>query len=624
MQNLIDGVIRELGQKNFFEAIKYCNQLISQFPRNYIFYEIRGNCYLETGSYVKAIQNYSEAIEYFKLTEGKSNSEVATLYNRRGYARLKLNLYTEAIEDFDKATGYKPDFAEAFNNCGNAYRKLEQYEEALKQCNKAIECKPDFAEAFNNRGNIYYLFSKSDEAILDYSRAIELRPDYTGAYYNRGAAFFYLQKKIIEAKNDWEKVLELNSAYEKELREKLDKIDAKLDEMKNEGLIPTVNEPLSLVKDEEVIKTFEEKTIEEEPEIENSIDKVSEDKTEPKLEIYNITTEDDKEITKQDEKLEDKQEDEITEEPQKIEKPNEEKNETEVSSDIEIPDIDFKNIFREAEKEIENEDDLKPLTEIFEQIYQPPVKKENIIPEEVKQLHKEIENLPEKYEPKENKEEKYEEVVIKHEGKSKSDDIKLPWEPKQKEKSGIVNSGKVNISYLDENEERSFLKSPIFIIALIFISLVIFSVSAYLFYNKLYEKKPQTTKQETTTEAIDTNKSAGNIDSTQIKDTIENKDTKSEIKEETKKQDVKEEKTEPQVTMIKNFVVIKESDGIYLQVASLKDKGSADTKAASINKKKIKTKVVEADLGSKGKYYRVRIGPFKSFEEAKTEANKID
>ena len=75
---------------------------------------------------------------------------------------------------------------------------------------------------------------------------------------------------------------------------------------------------------------------------------------------------------------------------------------------------------------------------------------------------------------------------------------------------------------------------------------------------------------------------------------------------------------------VDDYVVIKEKDGIYLQVASLKEKSSADTKAASINKKKINANVIEADLGSKGKYYRVRIGPFKTIDEAKTAANKIE
>jgi tetratricopeptide (TPR) repeat protein len=630
MQNLIDGIIRELEQKNYFEAIKYCNQLIAQFPKNYIFYEIRGNCYLETGSFVTAIQSYSEAIEYFKLSEGKSNADVASLYNRRGYARLKLNLYNEAIKDFQKATEYKPDFAEAYNNCGNAYRKLEQYDDALSQCNKAIESKPDFAEAYNNRGNIYYHFSKDNEAVFDYTRAIELRPNYAGAYYNRGAAYYYLQNKLIEAKNDWEKVIKLNPSYERELKERLDKIDEALELMRSTGEIPLVSEPLSLVKDEKPEEHVEEK--QEEP-IDIGKEKIEEEHQEPVLEIY--------EEQKAEEIIEEKPEEpelekieepelEKTEEPIleksediKIEEPVIEKEEIVQDADIEIPDIDFKSMFQEEEKEIEEVDDLKPLAEIFEQIYEPKIESEKIISEEAKQLHKEIEDIPIPSESKEKKEDSYIEELMEEANEDKPKEINLPEEPGQKERASEL-ARLINPSYMDEKEEKSIFKSPLFIIPLIFIVLVVFAISAYLIYNKFYTKKLQSVKQEVTSELKDTVKSSGNIDSTQIKDTIAEKTAKTEAKEESKQKETKVEKTVPEVTMIKNFVVINEKDGIYLQVASLKEKNSADTKAASINKKKINANVVEADLGSKGKYYRVRIGPFKTIDDAKTAANKIE
>ncbi len=619
MQNLIDGVIRELEQKNYSEAIKYCNKLIAQFPDNYIFYEIKGNCNLETGNFTEAIKNYSDAIGYFKLTEGKSNSNVATLYNRRGYARLKLNLYNDAISDFEKAIEYKPDFAEAYNNCGNAYRKLGLYDEALRQCNKAIEYKPDFAEAYNNRGNIYYLFSKGEEAIDNYTRAIEIRPNYTGAYYNRGAAYYYLQNKLIEAKSDWERVIKLNVSYESELKGRLEKIEETLDEMRREGIIPTVSEPLSLVKGDEMEKA-ETTDFEESKEVTEET-KVNEEKIEPLMEILDVSDKKENVIEKSDELIEEKTE-EVTLE----------KTDVSQTSDFEIPDIDFKNIFKEEEKGLDTFDDLKPLTEIFEQIYQPTIKDENIIPEEVKQLHKEIEDIPLPSEEKvlspppetsEVKKDEYIEELIKHEGKSKADDAKLPWETEKKEKETEL-SGMLNPSYLEDKEKRSIFKSPLFIISLIFIFLVAFALTAYIIYNKYYNKKLLTTNQQITSEQKDTTKLSGNIDSSQIRDTITEKTDKIETKEETKKKEIKEEKTVPNGTVIKGFVVINEKDGIYLQVASLKDKASADKKAEIINKKNVKTKVIEADLGDKGKYYRIRIGPFKNIEEAKIAANKID
>ena len=191
MQKLIDSVIKELEQGKFSEAIIYCDKLILNYPNNYIFFEIKGNCLLETGRTSEAIENYSNAIKFIIPTDQKSKSDLAALYNRRGFAKIKENDLLEAVNDFKQSLSYNPDFAEAYNNKGNVYRKLEKYEKAIKQCTKAIEIKPDFAEAFNNRGNNYYLLSKDAEAINDYTKAIELKHNYAGAYYNRGTAYYY-------------------------------------------------------------------------------------------------------------------------------------------------------------------------------------------------------------------------------------------------------------------------------------------------------------------------------------------------------------------------------------------------------------------------------------------------
>ena len=72
-----------------------------------------------------------------------------------------------------------------------------------------------------------------------------------------------------------------------------------------------------------------------------------------------------------------------------------------------------------------------------------------------------------------------------------------------------------------------------------------------------------------------------------------------------------------------NVAYIKTSDGVYIQTASLKNKSDADKMASGINKGNKEVFVKEADLGDKGKYYRVRIGKFASMEEAKEFAGKL-
>lgn len=228
MQILIDDILRELTKGNFSEVIKYCNELIASFPDNYILYEIRGNCLLETGVYFEAVNNFREAINKIDRSDSKLPDDLAQLYNRKGFAEIKLGEYKSAIEDFKSAEKYKPEFPELLNNFANAYRKMGEYQLAIDYCNKAIAVKPDFPEIYNNRGNIFYMISEDAESISDYSKAIELKPDYAGAFFNRGTAYYYLKNDLLKAKSDWEKAIELNPEYKRDLTDKLEEIEISL------------------------------------------------------------------------------------------------------------------------------------------------------------------------------------------------------------------------------------------------------------------------------------------------------------------------------------------------------------------------------------------------------------
>lgn len=65
------------------------------------------------------------------------------------------------------------------------------------------------------------------------------------------------------------------------------------------------------------------------------------------------------------------------------------------------------------------------------------------------------------------------------------------------------------------------------------------------------------------------------------------------------------------------IVYVRTSEGFYIQTGSFKDKSVADSKAKLIKPNGKTVAVKEADLGDKGTYYRVRIGVFKTQEEAK-------
>ncbi|WP_146695774.1 tetratricopeptide repeat protein [Orientia tsutsugamushi] len=93
-----------------------------------------------------------------------------------------LEQYQEAIENFDFAIKYKPDFPDAYNNKGAALCTLKQYQEAIENFDFAIKYKPDFSDTYNNKGIALNELGRHQEAMESYNLAIKYDPDNVYAY----------------------------------------------------------------------------------------------------------------------------------------------------------------------------------------------------------------------------------------------------------------------------------------------------------------------------------------------------------------------------------------------------------------------------------------------------------
>ena len=111
----------------------------------------------------------------------------AETYNNRGEMMASMELYYEAIVEYNKAIRLNPDFALAYSNRGAAKNELGRYEEGIADCDRAIRLDPRLAIAYNNRGFAKNQLEQYGEAIVDYDQAIRLAPSYAIAYHNRGA-----------------------------------------------------------------------------------------------------------------------------------------------------------------------------------------------------------------------------------------------------------------------------------------------------------------------------------------------------------------------------------------------------------------------------------------------------
>jgi len=621
MQNLIDDVIRELEKGNYVDAIKYCDQLIESFPDNYIIYEIRGNCMLETGNYVDAIKNYEEAIKKIDPRKEKQINDLAALYNRKGFAKIKLNDFENAVEDFKQAEKIRPDFPELYNNFANAYRNLEEYKLALDYCGKAIAQKSDFPEVYNNRGNIYYMLSKDSEAIVDYSKAIEFNPNYAGAYFNRGTTYFYLKNDYENAKKDWEKAIELNPDFKKDLSDKLKEIESKLNSITEEPLViletdssnrpekKTVEPKEELKSEESITDNIKETDIPVGKETPLLIPEKAEDSNDNDFfeKSLNFHTE-----------LTEKTTDEINSENSDLFKDMDDYFKTfetkDSKNEIDIPDFNFKDIFTEN-KEKESVYD-SPVTEEFT----PPG--ENIIPEELKQLHKEISEIPASaMKNSEVKDEKIERVP-------QNEKVPEPDAIKQK----IV---------LPEEKESNKKQKPVLIWSLIILIVIIvgFIIIYQSFYKNTGNEIKETARVDSTVTSqanqenllMDsaTNKAGLNEGVTTKDTTLDENITENKNEEETK-ENVKEQPADnvkPVTSFIEgrtDLILIHEGNNYFIQVGSFKDRESAEARVKKLQNSNIKYEIKEVDLGDKGKFYRVRVGSFDSKESAVSYALKIE
>jgi Flp pilus assembly protein TadD, contains TPR repeats len=190
--------------RSYSDPMTFYNFAISQNPDNALMYNNRGYVKVNIGDFQEAINDYTKAIEL--------NPNFALFYYNRGNAYSDKSDLENAIKDYDKVIELNPDDADAYNNRGIAYSDKSDFEKAIKDYDKVIELKPDDADAYNNRGSAYDEKGDHEMAIKDYDKTIELNPNYTVAYYNRGSA--YKAKGMLkEAEQDFKMYEKLKKKY---------------------------------------------------------------------------------------------------------------------------------------------------------------------------------------------------------------------------------------------------------------------------------------------------------------------------------------------------------------------------------------------------------------------------
>jgi len=477
LQSLIEEIIKDLETRNLEQAILKLQLLSDTYPRNYIIYEILGNCYFQSKHYIEAVRSYEKALNIIKSSPSSDPKDVGRLYNKRGLAFCTANFYDEAIKDFWTAVELNPEFSDAFKNLSFCFYKTGKIEDAIFYCSKAIEINPKNASAFLLRGNLYYHLNQGKDSILNYSQAIEINPNYSEAYFNRGNAYLKFERNFEKTKEDWVTALKLDPSLKEDLEYKI----------------------------ELIINHLESKS-------------------------------------------------------QLLEKNKDNETTQELSSDIDIPDFDFKSIFQK-ENNNNSSDEIKP--EIDTGLEEKFARGEEIIPTEVKKLHDEISDQSQKH----------------------------------------------HSTNFDTESSKKTFSIGFWIISIVVI--LIITIAGFVVYYTYFTQQPSP--------PIDTS----NIKTSYYEDSASTtKLTKSDtttISDEESQNSTLDTLNKPFVIKIENrfdIIIIGENNGIYLQFGSYSRKESAEKKLEEYSSKGFNV-FIEEKIDDNKTYYRVRSGPYSSIDEAK-------
>ena len=178
-------------------------------PEKILFSHILNNKW----SALHKLWKYEEAIEAYDMALD-FNPQFASAYNNKWASLYKLWRYEEAIEEYDMALKLNPQDASAYYNKWNTLGELWRYEEAIQTYDTALKHNPQKASAYNNKWNVLNKLWRYKEAIEAYDMVLKLNPQDADVYNNKWIAlrriweheiarlYFFVSKKL-KWENPW-------------------------------------------------------------------------------------------------------------------------------------------------------------------------------------------------------------------------------------------------------------------------------------------------------------------------------------------------------------------------------------------------------------------------------------
>ena len=135
----------------------------------------------------------------------EQNSEI---WAKLGLEQAKAGDLVGAVDSWESALNFKPNYHQVWYNRGKALVQLERWEEAIASHDKALEINSGYYLAWYNKANFLVSNGSLTEAVNCYDKSLEIKPNFYEGWYERGNVFRDLGL-MEEAYESWEKAGEI-------------------------------------------------------------------------------------------------------------------------------------------------------------------------------------------------------------------------------------------------------------------------------------------------------------------------------------------------------------------------------------------------------------------------------
>lgn len=186
--------------KQFDVSIKDFSILVNKYPKNPVYYFLRGIA-------KDSIRDHEAACDDMVIADNLGLREAHRYLRQHCKSRLSAKLIQiedmldeamelerngkdeEAIEIYSDLIKIAPDSSSFYYDRGKAKRRLEDHEGAVEDYLKAIDIDHDRVAYIVSLAVSYSYLDRTDDAIKEYKRAIKVEPRYAMSYYNLGGIY---------------------------------------------------------------------------------------------------------------------------------------------------------------------------------------------------------------------------------------------------------------------------------------------------------------------------------------------------------------------------------------------------------------------------------------------------